>query len=82
MMFFMAGFETSSTLTAFALYEIAKNQDIQDRLREEVRNVFKKTGKFTYDSFKEMEYLDMIIHGILLLKPIKTDKSLFDFQKH
>lgn len=48
--FFTGGFETSSTAIAFAFYEMAKNQDIQKRLRKEIVDALSETdGKFTYD---------------------------------
>ncbi|XP_023159272.1 probable cytochrome P450 6a14, partial [Ceratitis capitata] len=34
--FFAAGFHTSSTTMSFCLYELAMNQAIQDKLREEI----------------------------------------------
>jgi cytochrome P450 len=35
----MAGHETTSTALTFALYRLAHNLDVQDKLREELRNV-------------------------------------------
>jgi len=62
--FFLAGFETSSTTMGFALYELACNQDIQDKLRTEVDSVLKKhNGKLDYDSMREMTYLEKVIDG-------------------
>lgn len=63
--FFVGGFETSSTTMQFALYELAKNKDIQDRLREEIRSVMDKhNGEITYDGINEMEYLDRVVAGL------------------
>jgi cytochrome P450 family 6 len=62
--FFIAGFETSSTTMTFCLYELSLHQDIQERLREEIDVVLKKhDGKITYESIQEMEYLDKVVSG-------------------
>lgn len=42
--FFQAGFETSSTTMTFCLHELAFNQDIQDELREEIREALKRNN--------------------------------------
>lgn len=48
--FFSGGFETTSTTTSFALYEIAQNQEVQTRLRNEIFEGLKKNnGKITYE---------------------------------
>ena len=63
--FFVAGFETSSSTMAFSLYELAQNQEIQDKLREEIRNMHEKNkGVLTYTDVKEMKYLDKVFKGI------------------
>ncbi|PNF26763.1 hypothetical protein B7P43_G18296, partial [Cryptotermes secundus] len=60
--FFLAGFETSSTTTTFCMYELSLHQDIQERLREEIDVVLKKhEGKITYEAIQEMEYLDKVV---------------------
>lgn len=62
--FFIAGFETSSTLMSFALLELAQEQDVQDRLREEVKAVLEiNKGELTYETIWEMNYLRMVING-------------------
>jgi cytochrome P450 family 6 len=62
--FFVAGFETSSTTMTFCLYELSLHQDIQERLREEIDVVLKKhDGKITYEAIQEMEYLDKVVSG-------------------
>lgn len=63
--FFFAGFETSSTSMAYALYELAQNPEIQQKAREEIERVTQKyNGDICYDSMAEMVYLEQVINGI------------------
>lgn len=59
--FFIAGFETTGTALSFMAYLLAKHQDIQDRLREEIVEVLERDGAFTYDNVFGMKYLDQVI---------------------
>lgn len=62
--FFLAGFETSSTTMTFALYELAQQQDIQDRVREEIQTVLAKhDDQMTYDSLSDLKYMKQVIDG-------------------
>lgn len=62
--FFIAGFETSSTTMTFALYELATHPDIQDKVREELHRVLKKhNDQITYDCIKDLEYMEQVIDG-------------------
>ncbi|XP_011689077.1 PREDICTED: cytochrome P450 6k1-like [Wasmannia auropunctata] len=68
--FFTAGFETSSTTMAFALYELAIHPEMQDRLRKEILDALDKTnGKITYDMIFSLSYLDMIVSETLRMYP-------------
>ncbi|PSN38879.1 hypothetical protein C0J52_18964 [Blattella germanica] len=68
--FFIAGFETSSTTMTFCLYELSLNHDVQEKLREEIRTVLKKhDGKITYDCIQEMTYLDQVVSETLRKYP-------------
>jgi len=71
-MFFFAGFETSSLTLSNTLYELALNQKIQDSLREEIDEAYAKhEGDLTYDTIKEMNYLDKVVKGTSFEKKVK-----------
>jgi cytochrome P450 family 6 len=62
--FFLAGFETSSTAMSCALYELALNSDVQNKARECVLSTLKKHGGvLTYEAMMEMGYISQCING-------------------
>ncbi|KAJ6632804.1 putative cytochrome P450 6a14, partial [Pseudolycoriella hygida] len=68
--FFVAGFETSSTTMMFCLFELSVNPDIQRKARQEVNDVLEKHGgQFTYDAMMKMHYLDRCVQEALRKYP-------------
>jgi cytochrome P450 len=64
LLFFVAGFDTSSTLMCFASHLLAVHPDVQTRLQEEIDKTLKEhDGKFTYEMVHGMKYLDMVVSG-------------------
>ncbi|XP_013161758.1 PREDICTED: cytochrome P450 6B6-like [Papilio xuthus] len=56
--FFAAGFETSSSSTSYTLHELAYNPEEQRKVQEEVDRVLAKyDNKLCYDAVSEMTYL-------------------------
>ncbi|CAG2065310.1 unnamed protein product, partial [Timema podura] len=71
--FFLAGFETSSTLMSFVSYFLAIHEDVQQRLQEEIDNMLENTGgKVTYEEVLALKYLDMVISETLRMYPPAT----------
>ena len=62
--FYLAGFETSSTTATFCLYELAQHQDIQNKVREEIQTQIEKHGDLTYDAVNDMTYLHKVVSGM------------------
>ncbi|XP_063703577.1 cytochrome P450 6a2-like [Culicoides brevitarsis] len=68
--FFVAGFETSSSTMSYCLYELAKNQDVQNRLRSHIHETIRNhNGQVTYEGLLEIPYLDQVINETLRLYP-------------
>lgn len=63
-LFFIAGYESTSTTMSFCLYEMAKDPEIQQKAFEEITNVLREhNGKITYESLSQMKYLENCIDG-------------------
>ncbi|XP_060874580.1 probable cytochrome P450 6a14 [Metopolophium dirhodum] len=60
--FFLAGFETSSTTLSFCLHEMAVNQDIQSRVYDEINETANVYGlPFSYEAISSMNYLEQCL---------------------
>jgi len=65
-----AGFETVSSTVCYCLYELALNNDIQDKVRQEVQlKLSNNDGKFNNEFLLDLHYLDMVIAETLRMYP-------------
>ena len=66
-LFFLAGFDTTSSFLSFASYELAINNDIQDKLYAEIFETNSQlSGKsLSYDVLQKMKYMDMFVSEVL-----------------
>lgn len=61
---FAAGFETSSTTLSLALYEMCQQPEVLAKAVREIDEVLERhDGKISYQSLKEMVFLEQIIFG-------------------
>ncbi|KAF7988778.1 hypothetical protein HCN44_007088 [Aphidius gifuensis] len=69
--FFLGGFDTTSSLMSFVVHEIAANPEIQTKLQNEIDEMFEKTnGDVTYEAVNGLAYLDAVINETLRCYPI------------
>lgn len=59
--FLTAGFEASAIVMMYALYELTKNPSIMKKVKEEIKYHAKDNESLTYDSIKEMTFLEQCI---------------------
>ncbi|EIW81779.1 cytochrome P450 [Coniophora puteana RWD-64-598 SS2] len=70
----LAGYITTSTSLTWCLIELAKNQEAQKKLRDELRNY--DTDEPSYDDLMDttkLPYLDAVTHETLRLHPAATE---------
>jgi len=55
--FFLGGFETSSTAMCFAVHKIAANPEIQMKLQQEIDKILDESnGEVSYEVINRLEY--------------------------
>ena len=82
MTFLVAGLETTSTSTGWALYLLAQHPHEQDLLREELVKAFPDKSNFnpTFDEINSLEYLNCVVKETLrLYSPGKKKKKISYF---
>ncbi|XP_066991533.2 cytochrome P450 9e2 [Anabrus simplex] len=69
MIFFLAGFDTASTLLSFTSVLLATHENVQRKLQQEVDEMLGDDHKLTYEKVQKMKYLDMVISESLRIYP-------------
>ncbi|XP_058984760.1 probable cytochrome P450 6t3 [Musca domestica] len=67
--FLLAGFETSSSVLGFILYELAKQPDVQEKLKLELRDAFGQKSSLSYEELQALPYLEMVLCEGLRMYP-------------
>ena len=65
--FAFAGMDTTSSATSRLLWLLSEHQDVQDRLRAEIREAKSKYGRPSYDELVGLPYLDAVCRETLRL---------------
>lgn len=68
--FYENGFSTVSHSIIFALYELAKNPRIQEKLRSHINDALLKHQEIDYDCIMDIPYLNQVCYGEFIIKYI------------
>ena len=70
LVFVSVGYETTSTTLALTCYHLAMHPEVQRKLQMEIDEVFPNEDQVpSYDTVRELAYLDMVISETLRLFP-------------
>lgn len=68
--FFIAGFETSSNCLSTLSYNLAKNPEVQSKIADEVDRVLAENdGRIDFETINQMTYLDAAVQENLRIHP-------------
>uniref|UniRef100_A0A914Q6S1 Cytochrome P450 n=1 Tax=Panagrolaimus davidi TaxID=227884 RepID=A0A914Q6S1_9BILA len=73
-LFLVAGYETTATTLHFIIYVLAQYPDIQDKLRDEVKEIFGDSGKdeIEFEDLSKLIYMNAVINETLRIFPPAT----------
>ncbi|XP_046627597.1 probable cytochrome P450 6a14 [Neodiprion virginianus] len=68
--FWVGGFDTSSSTVTHCLYELALNQELQEKTAAEIIRVLEEYGDVTYESIRAMPHLHKVVSETLRKYPV------------
>ncbi|CAG2118589.1 unnamed protein product [Medioppia subpectinata] len=68
-LFYEAGYETTSTALGFMAHILVNYPDIQERVREEVRQLHENEGKLDFNCVNKLEYLECVLNETMRIYP-------------
>lgn len=68
--FYIAGTDSSSSTTAYTLYELTQNKDLMERAKKDIQETLERhDGKVTYESIMDMKFIDLCVKETLRKYP-------------
>lgn len=63
-LFYLAGFDTTSSAISYTLFELSRKPDLQNRLHDEIDEVLAKhNNQITHESINDMQFLELCVQG-------------------
>jgi cytochrome P450 len=69
-LFFLAAYDTTSSATAFLMYELSRHPATQEKLYSEMKKSTGNWNDLSYETVIKLSYLDQCIHETLRMYPI------------
>jgi cytochrome P450 len=71
-LFFEAGYETTSTALGFISHMLVNHIGVQDRVREEAQQLFEREGKLHYNTVSQLTFMEAVIYETMRIFPPLT----------
>lgn len=70
--FYEAGYETTSSTLGFVTHFLVNYQDVQEKLRDEINDLWAKEGVFNYNTVNKLTYMQCVINEAMRFYPAIT----------
>ena len=64
-----AGYETTSTALAYVAHVLVNYPEVQEKVREEVRQLYKSEGKLDFNTVSKLQYMEWVLHETMRIYP-------------
>jgi cytochrome P450 len=71
-LFFEAGYETTSTALGFVAHILVNYPEVQEKVREEVQELYAKEGKLDYNTVTKLQYMEWVLNETMRIYPPVT----------
>ena len=68
-LFFEAGYETTSTALGFAAHLLVNHTEVQERVRQEVRELYESEGKLDFNTVAKLQYMEWVLNETMRIFP-------------
>lgn len=71
--FFEAGYETTSTMLGFVAHILVNHPDVQEKVRQEVIELYNEEGKLDYNTVNKLSYMQCVLNETMRFYPPVTN---------
>ena len=68
-LFFEAGYETTSTALGFMAHILVNYPEVQEKIREEVKQLYESDGKLDFNTVNKLEFMECVLNETMRVYP-------------